>query len=343
MMKSAISKFEEFLSTNYKEEILSLIDKYPKDRFIEMDYNLLNSFNQDLADLLIEKPQELLDAAGNAIKNIDPLLKEVDIPIRVANLSEVVPLYKVNSQDIGRLISTDVVVYKVNKSIPRIKTAIFECRACMRLVKVEQTLMTKITEPAICPECGNRSFRLLQDESDFIDRQVVKIKPVTPSEEATYPLTLILENDLIGKLSIGDRARITGIYKLNPSNKKSFCKFIHVNYINSAIEGSLEFLKENEDFYSENEEGNRKSKEYVAWRNEVISRDLKCVCCGGDKHLEAHHIFGYKENPEYRVNIDNGVTLCKWCHGKYHSYYGKEANPVTLISFINRFGGLHGE
>ena len=151
MMKSAISKFEEFLSTNYKEEILSLIDKYPKDRFIEMDYNLLNSFNQDLADLLIEKPQELLDAAGNAIKNIDPLLKEVDIPIRVANLSEVVPLYKVNSQDIGRLISTDVVVYKVNKSIPRIKTAIFECRACMRLVKVEQTLMTKITEPAKLP------------------------------------------------------------------------------------------------------------------------------------------------------------------------------------------------
>lgn len=79
--------------------------------------------------------------------------------------------------------------------------------------------------------------------------------------------------------------------------------------------------------------------DYNNWRNSVLNRDGKCVCCGLDKHLEAHHLFGYKENPSLAVDIDNGITLCKWCHKKYHSVYGlKDINPVDFVDFIKRFG-----
>ncbi len=78
---------------------------------------------------------------------------------------------------------------------------------------------------------------------------------------------------------------------------------------------------------------------YNEWRKSIISRDGKCVCCGHDKHLEAHHLFGYKENPSLAINENNGVALCKFCHDKYHNMYGiKNINPVDFMKFIKRFG-----
>lgn len=79
---------------------------------------------------------------------------------------------------------------------------------------------------------------------------------------------------------------------------------------------------------------------YDKWRNTILSKDnQKCVCCGLDKHLEAHHLYGYKEHPELAIEPDNGVTLCSFCHKKYHSIYGvKDINPRDFVEFIRRFG-----
>ena len=83
---------------------------------------------------------------------------------------------------------------------------------------------------------------------------------------------------------------------------------------------------------------NRGSPKYREWRKQVLERDgHRCQCCGGDKHLVAHHIFNYKDYPLLRCSVDNGITLCKWCHGKYHSYYGKKANAHTLMEYYKRF------
>ena len=75
-----------------------------------------------------------------------------------------------------------------------------------------------------------------------------------------------------------------------------------------------------------------------SWRKEVL-KDNVCACCGGDKHLEAHHIFGFSSNENLRDDPNNGIALCKWCHKKYHSYYPGDANPKDLIDFFKRFGG----
>ena len=84
---------------------------------------------------------------------------------------------------------------------------------------------------------------------------------------------------------------------------------------------------------------NSETPGYNEWRNTIVNRDKKCVCCGYDKHLEAHHLFGYKENPSLAVNESNGITLCKFCHDKYHSVYGlRDINPVDFVDFIKRFG-----
>lgn len=76
-------------------------------------------------------------------------------------------------------------------------------------------------------------------------------------------------------------------------------------------------------------EKNRKLRDGIElrlWREAVFARDnWTCQNCGvrGSTILNAHHIKSFMEYPELRTSIENGVTLCKACHYKKHSNYGK--------------------
>lgn len=63
------------------------------------------------------------------------------------------------------------------------------------------------------------------------------------------------------------------------------------------------------------------SSKYVQWREDVFKRDgFVCQECGDATggNLQAHHILPYRDwkNPQYSLNIMNGITLCKDCHKK---------------------------
>jgi len=45
-------------------------------------------------------------------------------------------------------------------------------------------------------------------------------------------------------------------------------------------------------------------------------------------HINAHHIEGYSENKELRINVENGITLCRICHKKFHNIYGRGRNTT---------------
>ena len=58
----------------------------------------------------------------------------------------------------------------------------------------------------------------------------------------------------------------------------------------------------------------------VEWRHAVYERDnYTCQDCGerGGK-LNAHHIKPWAKHPELRLDLSNGVTLCKKCHTARH-------------------------
>lgn len=62
----------------------------------------------------------------------------------------------------------------------------------------------------------------------------------------------------------------------------------------------------------------RNSIEMKNWRESVYQRDdYTCQLCllKGVK-LNAHHIGKFSENPGYRFDINNGITLCEPCHNK---------------------------
>ncbi len=68
----------------------------------------------------------------------------------------------------------------------------------------------------------------------------------------------------------------------------------------------------------------RASKKYKEWRIQVFKQDNDtCQKCGQfDVELSTHHIEGFAGNPELRVEVSNGVTLCEECHKDFHHQYG---------------------
>ena len=334
MMKNrtSVSKFEEFLKNKYHKEIFDIFEKLLDGAPFILDYNELEKFDKDLADLLIEKPEEVIEAVKTAIGNIDPLIKNAEINICFKNVSNFVPIEKINSRHIGNLITTRIHVKEVNDVETTVKTAVLECTHCMRLHKVEQKYGDEIVEPSLCSDCGGRSFKLLPEESTYVDTQIITVS----SNDKAYPSIFVLEDKLVGQLKLGDDVEVTGILKTKQLNKKVFEKYFKIMHF-QILENEDEYFREPSEDLSDDVRG---SKEYDEWRNHVINRDQVCQCCGGHKHLEVHHIFSYKNNPDYRLNPDNGIVLCKWCHGKYHSYYGKNATPSTLIEFCKSFGNV---
>lgn len=66
----------------------------------------------------------------------------------------------------------------------------------------------------------------------------------------------------------------------------------------------------------------RKSYADLNWKRCVKKRDNnKCMINNGDcrGHLEAHHILPYKDFPELRYDINNGISLCYFHHPRKNS------------------------
>ena len=83
----------------------------------------------------------------------------------------------------------------------------------------------------------------------------------------------------------------------------------------------------------------RKSVEYQKWRKEVWERDnYTCQKCGtrngrGKRvYLVAHHIQSFNKHPQFRMALENGITLCKKHHLEFHNRYGRGNNTKKQLN-----------
>ena len=71
------------------------------------------------------------------------------------------------------------------------------------------------------------------------------------------------------------------------------------------------------------------------WADLIKARDGKCIYCGSQKMLNAHHIFSKARHGNLRWNTDNGITLCAKCH-----IYGVHVNPAPYMLRIIEYVGM---
>lgn len=230
--------FKEFLK-RYENELSSGIP------FLVIDWYELWEWNQEIANEVLERPDDCLMELSNATLNFVRNAVEVEVFIR--NVSVRVPLRKLGSKHLGKLVGADGVVCRVVPTRPMIKLAAFKCRKCGSITKIIQD-EPFLRKPDKCGAsmgkkkfCRSRTFRLLEDpvETDYIDVQELAIQEKPEDLKAGQaPQIINLEvtkEALINGARAGDIVDIVGILRTMPpsatSLKRKWAKFIDVVYI----------------------------------------------------------------------------------------------------------------
>jgi len=195
-----IKKFQEFLEDNYIDLLSEKIRK--GENFLVVDFSLLASFDPELADTLLEEPEDSIKAAELAVENFD--IGDVKgFRIRFTNLpkSQEIMVRNIRSEHIGKFMSIRGVVRQKSDVRPQVTTARFECPSCGQIITVLQ-LDSAFKEPSKC-SCGRKGkFRLLSKE--LVDAQGIVLEEVPEDiEGGEQPkrINILLKNDLVSPIS----------------------------------------------------------------------------------------------------------------------------------------------
>ena len=66
-----VKRFEGFFKSQYMKEIERLVEQYPEQRSLNVDFRDIEHFDFELADELLVNPDYLLEAANAALKGLD--------------------------------------------------------------------------------------------------------------------------------------------------------------------------------------------------------------------------------------------------------------------------------
>ena len=167
-----------------------------------------------------------------------------------------------DANNIGEFVSTVAMIKNMSKIQLQLKTAVFECRSCMRLHEVEMLTDGAYSEPSLCHECGGRSFRLLQEESIFINKRYAKLEEPLDMriDGTTREIKAYIDGYLASpqhKIKPGDVVNVSGFFKIEKKNDKNnpgfdFIFQVHnilpVNFDYSDLQLSEEDIKSFEEF-----------------------------------------------------------------------------------------------
>ncbi len=212
-----------------RPRILQLHDRFPEERSLEVAFSHLDSADTALADLLLERPEEVLGAGLRAMRELLPVAgPEADgLRLRIVGLPATAHriIRAIRETDLNRLVAIDAVVRRASEVRPQIRDAVFECVACRTKFHEPQDESSLVfREPLECPEsqggCGKTQgrtrFRLVAEESTYVDAQRIEIQehPETLRHGA-HPqgLTVLLTEDLAGKVLPGNRVVLNGVLK----------------------------------------------------------------------------------------------------------------------------------
>ena len=241
-----IRRFHEFLESYYYENIIENLRKDLK--FVVVDFAELSKFDLDLANELLENPEDTIKAAEIALQQFD--MEEINgAKVRFSNLpkNQKIMVRNIRSKHIGKLMEVEGIVRQKSDVRPQVTSARFECPVCGNIINVLQ-LNGSFKEPSKCG-CGRKGkFTMLSKE--LVDAQGIVLEEVPESlEGGEQPkrANIFLKDDLVSPLSErktnpGSKIDVVGIVKEVPIIQRTGTKstrfdlMIEANYVGSVEE-----------------------------------------------------------------------------------------------------------
>ena len=214
--KDQIEKFRELLETNYLTKMHEMANAGKK--FLVIDFNDIAIFDHELAELLLESPDELLKSAEASVEDFE--LPEKKFRIRITNIpkSQNIKIRNIRSLHLNRLYGFEGIVRRSSDVRPQVESARFECPSCGNILSILQ-LDTKFKEPYRCT-CGRKGrFRML--DKILVDAQHLVIEE-SPEDleggEQPKRISVFLKEDLVEpkmekRTTPGSKIRIVGVVR----------------------------------------------------------------------------------------------------------------------------------
>ncbi|RLI20991.1 Minichromosome maintenance protein MCM [Candidatus Bathyarchaeota archaeon] len=217
-------RFQEFFKTEKYRKSLSQMAIAGKSSVI-VEFEDLLAFDQNLAEKILEEPEEYLTHANNAayaqlqIEDPEYAEKKEMINVRIVHLLEATPLRKLGSKHIGKLVMIEGIVVRSTPVRPMVMQAAFRCKRCGEITRVEETGQF-LRAPFVCsnPSCRAKGpFDFIQEESTFVDSQDLRVQE-RPEDLPPGQLPRALNVKLVGSEIVdvarpGDHVSIVGIVR----------------------------------------------------------------------------------------------------------------------------------
>jgi len=233
-------KLTAFIRSKY-EKALSIAARDGKP--LEIEFKDLDKHDPKIADDLLQKPKEVLDALKKAIESFD--IENVDrVYPRIKKIpeSQNIRIRNLRSEHLGKFVTLEGIVKTASEVKPQIFEAIFECPDCGAEIPIVQTEHT-LRYPSIC-DCGRKGRFRLKDKKLFDSRWLKISEPFeVATSEKPGEISVYLKEDLTTppmqrKTDPGARLKINGILRereIRVSGKLStqIDTFLEANYVES--------------------------------------------------------------------------------------------------------------
>jgi replicative DNA helicase Mcm len=272
-----IEKFQEFFELHYQKDIHSRVKLGSK--FLAIDFNNLAMFDPELAEELLNEPNDTLKAAEIALSQFD--IPEKSMTVRFFNIPDTqhIKIKDIRSDHLTKFIAFDGIVRQASDVRPQMISAKFECPACGNTITMPQ-VEEKFKEPTRC-SCG-RTGRFRMVDKLLVDSQRLIIEESSESldgGEQPKRLAIFLREDLVEpkmekKTTPGSKVRVYGIIKEVPIPSKTggqstkFDLCLETNFID-PIEATYEDLIIDEDDKSQIEQLSKDPRIYEKFRDSI--------------------------------------------------------------------------
>jgi replicative DNA helicase Mcm len=218
-----VDRFEEFYRRYYSEDVAELAREYPREsKSLELDWRDLYQMDPDLADDYINHPDQLQEAAEEALRLYD-LPVDVSLGqahVRVHGLTEHTEIREIRAEHLNTLVSVQGMVRKATDVMPKIERAVFVCQRCGAETEVPQS-EAGFQEPYQCESCERQGpFKLDPDRSEFVDSQKLRVQESPEGlagGETPQSIDIHIEDDVTGEVTPGDHVTVTGVLRLDQS------------------------------------------------------------------------------------------------------------------------------